>query len=652
MTTSPYDSLPSGNNDITADTNLSESNDTAIPASVPQPDTAPKYVDVEIAPPPAPIVETASQAKPATPTPIKESPPVPQPKPSPQMASKPEHHTPAKPATQMAPKSAPHSAKTVPLVPPPQYTNISIKNLQGHCEYILPFEESLLVPDTMPDMHKVLFAEGRVDLAQPLKASYDKNDFLAGDITAYTVYRPVPSTPSPSAGPAGYNDCPVDVVKSVIPFKTDKCWANASGDSFKPTVTIRSINAEMINERKFIVRGELLIKMSCIADCEMKVFKSSSDNDLITLKGSGKATGLDNEMSETTEISQEITIRDGQPAPVKILKTSINVVENHRQLTSGKLVINASIHLDALYLGEEDDGQKKLCCLTNKTDFTQFIVMDDKADPELICIDFGCGGLSLTTEGKDKFMLQGNVTSLIRSYCSKDIDLVMDAYHKKKDLHFDLVSKKMNCVKGTVSGEISAREVVNLTDSDKKPAALLCGNCRISSIEGRLDKGRIVIEGAMPVKILALDEEDIPFVIDHNVPVRGSLEMAAASLPAGISGLKGGGHDSEPKICIDTAVKEFWFSEINSRQMEINTVLAMTVWVTAEETFCTIDDLRFTEDDVPPARTPMALYVVGSEDTLWDVAKRYKTDINMLAALNDLDPDKPLPAGAKLFIAK
>lgn len=592
MTITPYDSLPSGNNDITPDT---------APASEP---AAPKYVDVEIAPPPTPVVETA--------TPIIAVPPQP-------------------------------PVKTVPLSPPPQYSNMHIKNLAGRCEYILPFEESLLVPDTMPDMQKVLFAEGRVDPAQPSKTNYDRNDFLAGDITTYTVYKPTPSIPSPSAGPAAYNDSPVDVVKSVITFKTDKCWENAVGDSFKPIVTIRNISAEMINERKFILKGELLIKMVCISNREMKIFKEASDDELMILKAGAKATALEHEITDSIEISQEITLKEESPAPVKILKTSIRVVENHRQLTSGKLVVNGSIHTDALYLDENEAGEKKLCNLTNKTDFTQFIVMDDKTDPDLICIDFHSGALSLAIEDRNKFMLTGKVTSLIRSYSVKNIDMVRDAYHKKRDLHFESTSEDLHHVKCTVAGEISTREVINMADSDRKPTSLICGNCRLVSIDGRIEKGRITIEGSMPVKILALDDENIPFVIDYSLPVRGTLAFPEYS---------GSATTKPPTVFINTVIKEFWFSEINSRQLEVNISLAITAWIFEDETFCTIEDLRFAETDTTEKRIPMALYVVGPDDTLWDVAKRYKTDIDSLAALNEIEPTAQLPTGAKLFIAK
>lgn len=607
MTTTPYDSLPSGNNHITPETVLT-----------PEP-AAPKYIDVEVAPPPAPIVETSKSA------------PAPAPRKKPLSS-----------ASVPAPK--PQAAlKTVPFSPPPQYSNIRIKNLAGRCEYILPFEESLLVPDTMPDMQKLLFAEGRVDLAQPGKSNYDRNDFLAGDITAYTVYRPVRSVPSPSAGPAAYNDCPVDVVKSVIPFKTDKCWGDAVGDSFKPTVTIRSISAEMINERKFIVRGELLIRMMCICDCEMKVFKAAADEDLMLLKDCAKATSLEHETTDSIDIEQEITLKEDQLAPIKILKTSVRVVENHRQLTSGKLVVNSSIHLEALYLGEDDAGERKLCCLTNKTDFTQFVVMDNNLDLDLICIDFYSGDLSLAIENKDKLLLSGKITALIRAYGSKDIDIVKDAYHKKNDLRFGVVCRDMSHVRCTVNGEISAREVINMSDSDRKPASLLCGSCSLTSVDGHLEKDRIVIEGTMPVKILALDDENNPMVIDHDIPIRGALASPDHSHV---------GSGKPMTVCIDASVKEFWFSEINSRQLEVNTVLTLTARIFGEETFCTIEDLHFAETDEPQKRISMALYAAAPGDTLWDVAKRYKTDPDTLAALNDIDPAGPLPAGMKLFVSK
>lgn len=573
----------------------------------------------------------------------------------------------ARPNAPKPPAAPIKTTKTSPLDTLPQYSHQSIKNLQGCFEYILPFEESLLVPDTMSDMQKVLFAEGRADPAQPAKMSYDINDFLSGDITAYTVYKPAPSQHSSAAGPAAYNNTPVDVVKSTIPFKTDKCWPadSTAGDTFRVKVTLRSITAEMINERKFIIKGELLFNITTIASHELKLFKGSSDNDLITAAESLPVTVLAYETSDSIEISQDITVKEESTTPLRILKTSLDIVETHRHITSGKLVINAAINSQILYVAEKDDGEKKLCCLGNKTDFTQFVAVSESTDPELIHLTFN-NDLKITIESSDKFLLQGRVTTLIQAYSNKDLNMVCDAYHKQKELDFDIETQAINSIAETVHGEISAREVATLSDSDKKPETLLCGSCHIARIDGRAEKDRIVIDGSLPVKILALDDEDMPAIIEHTIPVRGALSIKTDIAPAGSIcksstfttssndfALAGSGDvGSSASICIDAAIKEFWFSEINSRQIEINISLSITVWLENTGSFCTIENLRFAETENSPKRISLAIYVVGSGDTLWTVAKRYKTDVELLAAINEIDPAAPLPVGAKLLIAK
>ena len=42
----------------------------------------------------------------------------------------------------------------------------------------------------MPDMEKMLFAEGNAKLSQSAKAVYTPEDTLSGDITVYAVYAP------------------------------------------------------------------------------------------------------------------------------------------------------------------------------------------------------------------------------------------------------------------------------------------------------------------------------------------------------------------------------------------------------------------------------------------------------------------------------
>ena len=626
MTTSPYDNMPVTN------VNTGKMQNNAVPA--PDTENAPKYVDVDIqeASPEElgiPAAETheasISPEVPKTPAePVKNRPPDVKTHTRPDIPA-PEIRTDAGRETQPKPVHRSRT-RTTPMPQPPQYINLSIKNRRVKSEYILPFEESLLVPDTMPDMSEILFAEASVYTSKPAGSRYESNDFISGDITYYTVYRP-------DAG----DNCPVDVIRSSIPFKTDKCWGSSRDSTFRASASIRAVKAEKVNERKFIARGELIFRVTEISQQELPVFRESADPELVCRHDSIKAADLTFEAEETTDISQEINIKEGDPEPVKILKESIRIIENHKQITSGKLVINAVISSNILYLGDSD-GEQKLCRLENRTDFTQFIPVKGDLDVSMISADFTGSELKMNISGSDEFQLQGQVKTIICGYSDTELPMVCDAYHKSRDIGLDLASQPVTAVTGTVCGEISAREVINIDDSFSRPEQLVCGSCSISEISGRLENGRIVIEGSVPVTILALDENNVPFAVQSAVPLRGSLEMPAS------------GDDST--IEVNAQVKEFWYDEINSRQLEVNISTAISVWICRTATFSSVSDICFRESDEPAATAPIAVYVTGSRDTLWDIAKRYKCDADAIASRNHLDPSKPLVEGTKLLIMR
>lgn len=121
------------------------------------------------------------------------------------------------------------------------------KTRTGVREIVIPFEETLLVPDTMADMESILFAECSVSTSVPQGSRCGRDDSISGTITVYTVYRS-----------SGSGDAPVDVIKSAIPFKSSKLGDTSEATYFIPAVTVRRCTSEMVNERKFTAKGELL----------------------------------------------------------------------------------------------------------------------------------------------------------------------------------------------------------------------------------------------------------------------------------------------------------------------------------------------------------------------------------------------------------
>ena len=273
------------------------------------------------------------------------------------------------------------------------YDNIRLRNRRRTWNYTLPFDETLLVPDTMPDMIQILFSEGRVTPSQPGKTHYSSSDTYSGEILLFTVYRP-----------DGGEGTPVDVVRSTITFETSACWGTSSSQNTSPsqadsdriyyaTVCLKEVEPSRLNERKFQVRGKLCIAVTEIQKTELHVLRDSSDKNLILKQEKKEAADLIFETEEFADIEQEIAVEEDQPQPVRILKESFTITETHRQISSGKLIINGLLQVQILYLGEDDERENQLCCRREKTEFTQFIPLQSQLNSDLIKVDFSGDGL-------------------------------------------------------------------------------------------------------------------------------------------------------------------------------------------------------------------------------------------------------------------
>ena len=519
------------------------------------------------------------------------------------------------------------------------YDNIRLRNRRRTWNYTLPFDETLLVPDTMPDMIQILFSEGRVTPSQPGKTHYSSSDTYSGEILLFTVYRP-----------DGGEGTPVDVVRSTITFETSACWGTSSSQNtstsqadsdriYYATVCLKEVEPSRLNERKFQVRGKLCIAVTEIQKTELHVLQDSSDKNLILKQEKKEAADLVFETEDFADIEQEIAVEEGQPQPVRILKESFTITETHRQVSSGKLIINGLLQVQILYLGEDDEKENQLCCRREKTEFTQFIPLQSQLNSDLIKVDFSGDGLKLTIENQDTFQLEGQVRIRIHGYGTKQIPVASDAYHKEKSIHFDRKVEALSCLTDVLSGEISARAVVNLTQQDQHPEKLICGSILPSNISVHPEHGRIVIEGTVPVRILSLDENGQAFVIKSEVPLRGALDTSAS--PEALQ---------EADLFTRSAIKDFWIDTINSRQIEINVNAIIEVWISETREFTTLE--HFTargEDSQQPA---MAIYITSAGDSLWNVAKHYQCDADALVQLNQIDGDAPLAEGAKLLIVR
>ncbi|QAT41869.1 LysM peptidoglycan-binding domain-containing protein [Aminipila luticellarii] len=127
--------------------------------------------------------------------------------------------------------------------------------------------------------------------------------------------------------------------------------------------------------------------------------------------------------------------------------------------------------------------------------------------------------------------------------------------------------------------------------------------------------------------------------MNKEVPFRGAMEI-----PMG---------RGDTKANSEIAIKELWFDRINAKQIEVNANLFISSSVYGQDKYEVIQNVCFVEAKDEAGRKPgMVVYITKNGDTLWNIAKKYRTTMEMITEINELAADQTLQPGLKLLIVK
>ncbi|MEG1297861.1 MAG: DUF3794 domain-containing protein [Anaerovoracaceae bacterium] len=532
------------------------------------------------------------------------------------------------------------ATKITPLSSSTTYDHLSFTGAVEKEEVKIFIEEDILVPDIKADLISILSMEGTPILSsKEFQVGQGEEDQikLKGEISIHTIY--VPDSKD--------GEGQIATIQSRVPFKTD--WqGNASPLShIGITPIVEKIDFTVINERKFRVKITLILRIKEYAEKEVSIFGGLNGEKLQLLKEPVKMSHVAVRKKEEIEISEIFKIKEEELKPVKILKHNINIVENHKQVTSEKLVVNAVISANILYMGQgEKDGEsyQEPCFYQGKSDFTQFILMNKEENIAATKLVFQEEDLVLEINKESPeegdFALKGTIKTNVEVYKTIEKEMVTDLYHSSKEITYDDKEMNIETIVGTGAAEVSAREIFNVSEEERQVAKVIYISGRIKESNSVIEQGRCIVEGTMEARILCMTQEDgkKPFAMTQTIPFRGSMEIFEAN-----EGMIG-----ENNIFI----KELWFDKINSKQVEVNASLGIETTVRKPCCLKIIENLSYVDKGKERQAAPMVIYIAKNDDTLWKIAKKYKTTRKALREVNNITDDAEIQQGAHLLVVK
>lgn len=516
------------------------------------------------------------------------------------------------------------------------YSDLKVTTVSQSLETNIFVEEDILVPDIKPDLISILSMDGKAYLSsKEIQLGQDEGDNIrvTGEILLQTIYLP-----------DGEEKDPVSLIQTKIPFKTD--WqVSASPLSHLSIIPIiEKVEHSVINERKFRAKITVKLYLKEYAEKEIQLFDGLKNEKLELLKEPIKIGHITARKEESAEISEDLKIKESGIKPLRILKTDINIVENHKQITAEKIVLNANIWVSVLYMAEEETDDETIlrpAFFQGKTDFTQFVLLNKDEPVSAVKITFSDRDLELKiNEDEEGFNLSGSIKTSLEVSRNIEKEIVSDLYHNVKDMTYDFTEKKMEAIIKSGVTEVSAREIFNIPEVNGPVKKVIYVNGYVKDKQNKKEKGRVAVEGMLEAQIICIPEGENkhPFAVKQDIPFRGSIDIQEA--------------EEKQKIESRTAIKELWFDKINGNQVEVNASLQIETDLIEEKSIKLIKNPCFVESSGTKHPASMVIYITKKEDTLWSIAKKYKTGMDMICRINHLEDHTVIKEGMRLLIVK
>lgn len=499
--------------------------------------------------------------------------------------------------------------------------NICVNRLvERKCENLI-IENDVIVPDVKPDIVSSIHTSGNVCIYK--KEILDGKVRIDGCIDAYIIYL----SDTEEGGVRSLNTS-LDFSKSI-----ELTNSNSEMD-LSLEINLKTMDCNVINGRKVNVKAYLEVEVKTYSRDDIQILKDvrnvsglqklNRDMTINSLIGKGESKVF---AKDTLSIENVDNL-------VEVLKAEIRVINRDFKISYNKILAKAEVKANIMYLTEDN----RINCVEKNIPVMGFIDIQNISEENFCDVNYTTKNITVRPNEVEEHSIYIEVELELSScvYENKKIALIQDLYSPEQEIKFSQkkittmseLTKSVNMC--TVKQRIEAKEIAG---NKIYNTALEYSINNVSIINER-----IVYEGDITATIIfassnsfRLDSkiEKIPF--NYEIESCGVTNVANIDTTISIKDdnfivLSDGGIDAQITLEIDT--KMF-------RSMEINVINDIES-----------DELR---NDITYS---IIIYFVKKGDTLWNIAKTFKSTVEDIVRTNDIEDENKIYPGQQLLIPR
>ena len=502
--------------------------------------------------------------------------------------------------------------------------NIIVNKLINQKKETIIVEGDIIVPDVKPDVLSIINTTGTVCICK--KETLDEKIKLEGNINLNIIY---------------LADAQTDFIRSlntILDFTKiidiNKCKSKMN---LRNNIHIKNIECKILNGRKINIKVILEADVSIFSNEDINILKDINNNQNIQILNSNVSinnligTGCCRATAKDT-----IEVPNGDILE-EILKTSININNKETKVSYNKVLIKADSNVKIMYLTD----QQQIKVINSTIPIMGFIDISNISESDILSCEYEIKNIIIKINSNEKNSIYVEIEFEINCDAMNTInlELIQDMYLPTKELQFSMkeistISNKKQIKKiYSIKNDILIPEISNgvLYDVDIIPNLSNTSNLN----------GKIVYDGDLELNFIFAKEVDNGRLETINYKMPFTFEIENEEITSNkIINTNLNIVDSEFNIVTNSA------GTINFRiELEFETDMYSNANINL------IDKINVNENEIKDIPS-MIIYIVKKEDTMWNIAKKYRTTTEEIVNINNLENPSDLKIRTKIIYTK
>ena len=482
-------------------------------------------------------------------------------------------------------------------------------------------EEDFVVPDIKPDILNAINTSGVVCIYK--KEVMDGKIRMDGCVNTYIMYLA-------DDGESAVRSLNVNLDFShIVDFSNLKI-----GMMVETNVAIKTIECRVINGRKINVRAILEIELNAYSNEDLEFVQQIGDiKDVQLLKENLSINSLLG-TGNTKVYAKDTIMIDSVDDLAEIMKVNLDIRNREIKVSYNKILVKADCVVKIMYL----TGDNRICTKMASIPVMGFVDIANVTDENICNIKNELKNLVIKPNNVEEhsIFIENEFSITCSAFESKEINIIQDLYSPEEEIKMSQELVTLIQDKNIIRDVCNVQEKIDVSEinSNKIYNIKACPNI---VKENQLNNS-VSYEGELVLKIL----------YESNITNRIEVKEQTVSFTHTVTSEKIS-KNSNISTDIEIESKDFICMPDNTVDIKLNMNFILNIYQKSDVNI--VNNITVEEYNNNNSNS-LVIYFVKDGDTLWKIAKKFKSTMEEIATVNNIENIEKINVGDQLYIPK